>query len=102
MKTTQKLLLAMLLCMGTGVQADTLKGMTKVEILIEGLNENHAKCGITNDMLDAAVRLPLSNSQLKTTQFGVGQYLYVNTNALPISGGCAVSYKLELKKIHPI
>lgn len=70
-------------------------------IVIEELDDDAAKCGITAGGLDAAVRLPVSTvPQLRVVSTGSGlPYIYVNVNALTMgSGSCAASYEVHLRR----
>lgn len=78
---------------------NALSGVDTVDILIETLDDDARKCGITQDMLDAAVRLPLASSRINVRQGLDLPYVYVNANVLTLSGGlCVVGVRLEFKK----
>ena len=81
--------------------ASALKNVIETGLLIENVDEEHRKCGITKNMIDAAVRIPLSNSKLTLTGRMVDSYIYVNVNAREISNFCALNISLEFKKYIP-
>ena len=80
----------------------SLRGITSVGILVEGLDGDAQKCGITEDALDAAVRLPLSNSRIKVNNGNLKlEYLYVNVkvvNATNDYSRCAADISLAFTK----
>lgn len=94
-------LLAFLLFNVTVVSASALKGVKDIKIVVESLAEDDAKCGITKGMIDAAVRLPLSNSKINVTERFVGNYLYINVLSVELRGVCSVIARVEFKKNIP-
>jgi hypothetical protein len=67
--------------------------------VIENLSDNAAKCHISKEMLDAAVRIPLSNSKLKITNFGESQgYIYVKLGLLPVNNFCSGAIHVSFNK----
>jgi len=47
--------------------APGLNGISAVQLKVEPIDEDARQCGISDDGLDAAVRIPVSNTQLKAT-----------------------------------
>lgn len=47
------------------VSADVLRGVNDLKIVVNDLNETALRCNLTSDMIDASIRLPLSNSKIK-------------------------------------
>jgi hypothetical protein len=75
-----------------------LRGLSGVEILVEGLDEEAARpCNVSKDALDAAVRLPLANSQLRVLA-KASPYVYVNVTVMRVNGGCAATYKVSVRR----
>ena len=94
-----KMFLAFLLSFFTfSVFASALKGVKETTIVIERLDEDHVKCGITENMIDAAVRIPISNSRLKITNRQTSGFIYVNVGALSFENFCVVSIQLTYAK----
>jgi hypothetical protein len=101
MKPIKTLMLALLVSFGGTVHAQALAGVRGVNIVVENLTDNASKCGITKNLLDAAVRLPLSNSRI-TIVNGASQYLYVSAVFLvQSSSSCAAVYSLSFNKFVP-
>lgn len=78
-------------------QGKALTGLIAVDLLVERLAEDEAKCNITKDGLDASVRLPVSASPLRLDPNSTETYIYLNVNALlTSSNGCVASVRLAL------
>ena len=80
------------------VFASALKGVAETSIVIEELDEDHVKCGITENMIDAAVRIPISNSKLKITNRRSSGMIYVNVGAISMGNNCVVAIQLTYAK----
>lgn len=99
----QTLLGAILLsvCSWTQAQAgeEALRGVTALKIVIEDLDEDNAACGVTEDALDAAVRLPLSSASLRVRS-DVLPYIYVRVTSLRILDfdGCVTSVSVRFSR----
>lgn len=77
----------------------SLQGIKSVFVLVEDLDEAARQCGISADALDAAVRIPISNSRLGLSKESFGAYLYVNVVALRLNSGiCAVNLQLRFTR----
>lgn len=100
-KASILLVIVSLLAFGGNVDAalgDALKGQNPIELIVEDLHEGATKCWISRDSLEAAMRIPLSNSPIKVRE-GLLPYLYVNVNALKMdNGGCAVSVEVSFHR----
>lgn len=59
-----------------------LAGIKGLKLVVETLDENAKSCGINADALDAAMRIPVSNSQLQFVNSPLSPYLYVNLMVL--------------------
>jgi hypothetical protein len=82
----------------SAASASALYKIKDIDILIESLDSAAAECGITKNMLDAAVRVPLSNSKLVIKSKTLN-HLYVNANVLSLSNGmCAINLELNFMK----
>ena len=86
--------------LGGNLQANALNEIKGVRIIIENLDEDAAKCGITEDQLDASVRIPLSTSRINTLQSSsfLTPYLYVNANVISGNEACVASISVEFKR----
>jgi hypothetical protein len=79
--------------------AEAMRGVQNIAILIENLSDDTVKCNVSKDMLDAAVRIPLSNSKLRVTNVSnTMSYLYVKVALLQINNSCAGSILLSFNK----
>ena len=78
--------------------ASGLKGVKEVRIVIERLDEVAVKCGITEALVDAALRLPISNSRLRITNVPRDGYVYANVTALEVRNSCAVHTTLAFTR----
>ena len=93
------LLAALLICCSALASAQALKGVESVNIVVEEPDQDATDCGITKDALDAAVRLPLSNSRLKIKDGLFIPDLFVRVTALKTNNqNCAVSTQIQLYK----
>lgn len=87
-----------------------LRGVAVPRLIIEDLDENANRCGITKDALDAAVRLPMSSASLLARPAKAddlswsiaqvfGPYIYVNVNVLRLQSGlCVAAVTVEFKR----
>jgi hypothetical protein len=102
MKPIKTLMLALLVSFGGTVHAQgALVGVRSIGILVEDLDNDAQRCGVTKDALDAAVRLPMSNSRIKFLN-GMGPYLYVRASFMVLSSStCVASYSLSFNKFIP-
>lgn len=82
------------------VSASSLKGVKEIGIVVETPESEDLRCGITKSILDAAVRVPLSNSRLVVTERLTRGYIYVNVNSLDLGlqNFCAVRIGLSFNK----
>ena len=83
------------------VYASPFKGVNETRLIIEDIDEEYAKCGITKSLIDAAVRIPLSSSKLEVTNRWVDNYVYANVNVRAMSATCAISISLQFRKYIP-
>ena len=97
-KNIKYILVALLLANISTLQASALRGIKEVGILIEVLHEDAVKCGITKGMIDAAIRVPLSNSKLRITERLNSGVVYADVNTILIQNTCAVSLRLSYLK----
>ena len=104
MKPRASLLVAMMvvLPLPLSVGAETnpfeggLKGLGSVEVAVGKLDEDARKCGVSEDSLDAAIRLPLSASQLPINS-GSLAFVHVALNVIrPMGGVCVASVQVRL------
>jgi len=87
------------LVLGGGLHVDPAEAQDRprLQILIENLNEDAAKCGVTETSLDSEAALVLRNNGILTTEDS-NPYLYLNvTVVLTGSGICAVNTSAQLK-----
>ena len=98
------LVLVGVLVMGLGLvatpaqaQGNNFVGVSEVDIVVEGLSDNAAKCNVTKGGLDAATRLPLDASRLRINP-DASSYVYVRVAALWEPSGCAAFVQVVLKR----
>src|SRR5262245_43547476 len=79
-----------------------MRGISALRIVIERLDEDARACNVTEAALDAAVRLPVSNSRLPVSDLGPGQQVpwsYVAVTVIRMSNGlCVASYDVSIKR----
>lgn len=99
MNFIKALTLALLASFGCAVSAQqALSGVRQVDIVVETLDDDAAKCSITKDGIDAAVRLPLSNSRIRIDR-DAPAYLYVNANVMVMPNRtCVANLLITFKK----
>jgi hypothetical protein len=80
--------------------AQYLTGVKEVGVLVEGLSPNAQGCNITEAALDAAVRVPLgqSNTMRVTSSGDELTYVYVNVSALKFDDECYANVVVQLKR----
>ncbi len=70
----------------------SLKGLTRVGVVMEGLGAGAAKCGLNQDALEAAVAKRLTDAGLRVVRDSDDEtYLYVNINTVTASAALCVS-----------
>jgi len=96
-----KLLFVICLLSSSGfASGQALKGVREVAIVIENLDDDATKCLISKDLLDASVRLPLSNSKIKivSRELYPNAYVYANVNILTRGDLCIGSIEFSFNK----
>jgi hypothetical protein len=103
MKFVNLLIFASLLAVTNFASASALKNVKEIAILIEELDEDASKCEVTEDLLDASVRVPLSNSRIKIgKQPSLSDgYIYVVANVLNDGNFCIVNLSVSFQKYVP-
>jgi hypothetical protein len=76
----------LLLCVGGGAvaqQAEELRGLTRLGLLVEGIDQEAQRCGITRNLIRDAIAYTISSSKLKfSDDDSSGPKLYVRVGAL--------------------
>lgn len=100
MKISNLLIFVCFLVTTSFASAGALKGVREVDILIEELDEDAAECNITEDLLDASVRIALSNSRIRIVKQGspLDSYIYVVPTVLDDENFCVVNIEVSFKK----
>ena len=82
------------------VSADVLRGVREITILVEKLDEDASKCNLSEDMIDAAIRLPLSNSKIRIVkpEDYPDSYLYAYVIAVDSGVMCRLYVELAYRK----
>jgi hypothetical protein len=69
-----------------------LKGLTRLGVVVEGIGPDAAKCGLTQEALEAAVTKRLTDAGLRIVRYSDDDtYLYVNINTVTASSALCVS-----------
>jgi hypothetical protein len=72
--------------------AASLKGLTRLGVVIEGLGADAAKCGLKQEALEMAVTKRLTDAGLRVVRDSDDDtYLYVNVNTVTVSAALCVS-----------
>jgi hypothetical protein len=70
----------------------SLKGLTRLGVVIEGIGADAAKCGLKQEVLETAVMKRLTDAGLRIVRDSDDDtYLYVNLNTVTASGALCVS-----------
>ena len=70
----------------------SLKGLTRLGVVVEGLGAEAAKCGLKQETLETAVTKRLTDAGLRIVRDADDEtYLYVNINTVTASAGLCVS-----------
>jgi hypothetical protein len=80
--------------------APGLKGVSAVQLMVEPVDEEARQCGISDDGLDAAVRIPVSNTQLKTVAESPS-LLYVQTTTAPRKSTSDCTTMVQVSALRP-
>jgi hypothetical protein len=76
----------------------SLKGLTRLGVVVEGIGPDAAKCGLKEEAVEAAVTKRLTDAGLRIVRYSDDDtYLYVNINTVTASSALCVSrYDLTL------
>jgi hypothetical protein len=82
------------------VSAQVLRGVGEITILIEDLDRDAIRCNLSKDMIDASIRLPLSNSKIRIVKNDTypDSYLYANVIAIDAGSTCQIYVELAYQK----
>ena len=70
----------------------SLKGLTRLGIVLEGIGADAAKCGLKGDVLEATITKHLTDAGFRVLRNTDDEtYLYVNINTVTASAGLCVS-----------
>lgn len=90
------LLTVILMVFSRPMTAASLSGIRTTAIIVNQLDDKASKCGITEDALDAALRLPVSAAGILIRPRGWDHLLSVTVTALPTTtSGCAAYVEVE-------
>lgn len=88
-----------LLLIGSLSHAQALREVGPISLVVEELSKSAEPCGISIDALDAAMRIPLSNSRLKVSGSS-RPYLYANVNVIhPTATLCIAAVNLSFRRV---
>ncbi len=96
MKIVKLLLISAALVTSSILMAGDLRGVKEVGILIEELDLDATKCNLSKDMIDASIRLPLSNSQIRIVKISDLPDSYLYAYFIVIDSGVTCSLYVEL------
>ena len=74
--------------------APGLSGIAAVQLKVEPVDDDARQCGISDDGLDAAVRIPVSNTQLKAA-VDAPVLLYVQTTSRKGTSDCTTMIQVS-------
>ena len=80
--------------------APGLNGISAVQLKVELVDEEARQCGISDDGLDAAVRIPISNTQLRAVA-EAPVLLYVQTTTAPRKGNADCTTMIQVSALRP-
>lgn len=99
MKTITQALIILFLFSSNFAIANPLIRVKEVGILIEELSDAAKSCSITEDFLDASIRIPLSNSRIKISSDILNpSYIYLNIVAINDGSFCILYINTSYKK----
>lgn len=103
MKIINLLIFVCFLATTSFASASALKNVREIAIIIEPLDEDATRCGITNDLLDASIRVPLSNSRIRISKesYVPDSFIYIVTNVLDNRDFCIINIDLSFNKYVP-
>lgn len=83
-----------------GVSADVMRGVKEITILVEELHPDATTCNISKDLIDASVRLPLSNNRIKIVKIEdtPNSYLYAYVMVIDSGARCLMYVELAYEK----
>lgn len=96
MKLRKLIVVTLALLSSFGVSADVMRGVKEITILVEGLDSDASSCNISTDMIDASVRLPLSNSRIKIVKNEDYPDSFLNARVMTIDSGSMCRIYVEL------
>lgn len=96
MKLRKLIVVTFALLSSFGVSADVMRGVKEITILVEGLDSDASSCNISTDMIDASVRLPLSNSRIKIVRKEEYPDAYLYAYVMTIDSGAMCRMYVEL------
>jgi hypothetical protein len=78
-------------------QRQTLKGLTVIRVLVEPMEPEAERDGITTSQLQADVELRLRQSAITVEDASTEGFIYVSVNALKQSGGSGYAYSIDVE-----
>jgi hypothetical protein len=69
----------------------SLKGLSKIKLLVERPDGTARSCGVTEELITAAFMDPASSSALRVTNDAVDPFFYIQVNAIDLKNGMCVS-----------
>src|ERR1700751_2521110 len=85
---------SLLLSTGFGhaqLDPDSLKGLSKIKLLVERPDDSARSCGVTEELITAAFMDPASSSALRVTYDAVDPFFYIQVNVIDLKNGMCVS-----------
>tara|TARA_Y100000591_G_C21523629_1_gene540568 strand:+ start:47 stop:502 length:456 start_codon:yes stop_codon:yes gene_type:complete len=96
MKKTFTIIFLSLILNGNIAYAD-LKGVSKMNLLVEKLNPQAASCGVESNKIETSVKYILSNSKINLIEFTMGKpTLYIKANVDNNTGTCYGHINVEV------
>jgi hypothetical protein len=91
----------LLIAFATLSHGQSLKGVSTIGVISDIGDASSARyCGIADATVEAAMRIPLSNTRLIVKNDSASAFLYTNVNVLQMpTGTCAASISVELRRM---
>jgi len=70
---------------------DSLKGLSKIKLLVERPDDTARSCGVTEELITAAFMDSASSSALRVTYDAVDPFFYIQINVIDLKNGMCVS-----------
>jgi hypothetical protein len=77
-----------------------IRGLSELELVIDGLDSDAGKCGITGSLIRDAFMFPVSSSRLNIVQNAPAPAFSISVTTIPVRNGSQCITSLEVAVIH--